>query len=202
MATLLQIDSSALNQQSHSRALADYFSEQWKLQNPDGEIKHINLSEKPPVHIDGEMIGAMYTKPEQRDEQQKQRLMLSEEYLQQLKEADAIAISSPMYNFGVPSVLKAYLDHVTRVGETFVYGENGPEGLLKDKKAYLFISSGGNYTQPPLDKMNFVTPYLTTVLGFNGITDVSVIEAPNMGSGEEAVAKSMQHAKEQIDHLL
>ncbi|MBF6057060.1 FMN-dependent NADH-azoreductase [Thiomicrorhabdus heinhorstiae] len=201
MATLLQIDSSAAGAQSHSKALAEYFAEKWKNNRSGTKTLEVNLAADQPPHIDGNMIGAMYTKPDQRDEQQTQTLALSEQYLEQLRETDSIVISSPMYNFGIPSVLKAYLDHVTRVGETFVYGENGPEGLLKNKKAYLFISSGGNYTQPPLDQMNFVTPYLKTVLGFIGITDITVFETPNMGMGDEAVAKSIENTKAKIDEI-
>ncbi|WP_319381856.1 NAD(P)H-dependent oxidoreductase [Thiomicrorhabdus sp.] len=202
MATLLQIDSSASGVHSHSKALAEYFSEKWKNQTAEAETIEINLADNPPPHINSDIIGAMYTKPADRNEQQTQHLAQSEEYLQQLKDADVLVISSPMYNFGIPSVLKAYLDHVIRVGETFVYGENGPEGLLKGKKAYLFIASGGNYTQPPLDQMNFVTPYLKTALAFMGITDVTVFEAANMGMGEDAVTESMNAVKQQIDQTL
>lgn len=202
MTTLLRVDSSALSQGSHSKELADYFLSKWQSQHHDADIQTVDLAATPPPHMDQAMIGAMYTMPNERDDAQKSALALSEQYVAQIRAADTLVLTSPMYNFAIPSTLKAYLDHILRVGETFQYGENGPEGLLKGKKAYVFLASGGDYTQPPMDALNFVKPYLKTALNFIGIEDITFIEAPGMGMGDDAVTQSIEAAKARIDSLL
>lgn len=202
MTTLLRIDSSALSQGSHSKALADYFMSKWQAQNRNAKVQTLDLADSPPPHMDQSMIDAMYTFAEQRTEAQNTALILSNRYVAQVREADILLLTTPMYNFGIPSTLKAYLDHILRVGETFQYGEKSPEGLLKGKKVYVFIASGGDYTQPPMDALNFVKPYLQTALNFIGIEDITFIEAPRMAMGEDAVTASEAAAKAQIDTLL
>lgn len=202
MATVLRIDSSALSSGSHSKALVDFFQKQWLEKHPTDTFQMLDLSQTPPPHLSEATIGAMFTPAEERSAEQTQQLALSTDYIEQLKNADVVLISAPMYNFGIPSTLKAYLDHTLRVGETFVYTGNGPKGLLEGKKAIVVTASGGNYTLPPLDAMNFVTPYLKTALGFIGIGDVTLVEAPGMAGDEAAINASIEQAKQTLQKCL
>ncbi len=202
MSKLIRIDASAASSSSNSKALADVFQSLWQQKNPDGTHIQHDLIESNLPHIDEAFIDAMYTPKEQRTLQQQQTLELSDHYVNELKSATTLLISTPMYNFTIPSQLKAYIDHITRAGETFRYGENGPEGLLQIEQVVVIVASGGDYTQPPLDAMDFVGPYLKTILGFNGLDQVTVINAPGMSRAEEAKQASLQQAKQQIAALL
>ncbi|MDE1178551.1 MAG: NAD(P)H-dependent oxidoreductase [Edaphobacter sp.] len=176
MPTLLHIDSSPLDS-SISRELTATFVEAWKAANPSGTVVRRNLSEKPAPPIDQAWIYAAYTPEEQQTSEQKQLLALSEELIDEIKAADEIVIGVAMHNFGVPAVLKLWIDQIARRGKTFVYDANGAKGLLTVKKATVLISTGGNYSQAPMAAMNFVEPYLVSVLGFLGITDVRALTA-------------------------
>jgi len=202
MSNLVRIDASALSQGSHSKALADLFEQTWRAKHPQGQVQHHDLSRLNLPHIDEAFIQAMYTAEQDRDIQQHQLLEQSTHFVNELKSADCLLISTPMYNFGIPSHLKTYIDMVTRVGETFRYGENGPEGLLKITQTVVIVASGGDYTQPPMDAMNFVTPYLKTVLGFNGIDSPVFIEAAGMAMGGEKQQQSLEQAKQTIQSML
>jgi len=201
MSQLIRIDASSTPQSSHSTALADYFQTHWQDQSRNPDLIQHSLIELNLPHIDEAFIEAMYTPAEQRSDEQKQILKQSDQLVTELKQASTLLISTPMYNFTIPSQLKAYLDHITRVGETFRYGDNGPEGLLNIKQVVVIVASGGNYTQPPLDAMNFVTPYLKTILGFNGLNQITVIEAPSMAGSEERRLASLESAQQQIKAL-
>lgn len=198
MSKLIRIDASALTQGSQSKSLADRYQQQWLEKHPNGEIQQLNLSEQALPHIDEAFIHAAYTPEAQRTPQQKQTLALSDRLVGDLKTASTLLISTPMYNFSIPSKLKSYIDLITRVGETFEYTESGPKGLLNVPKTVVIVSSGGDYTQPPLNAMNYVTPYLKTVLGFNGLHEVDIIEAPGMNMGDEKRSQSLQQAEQQI----
>lgn len=202
MPNLVRIDASALSQGSHSKALADLFERQWRIKHPQGQVQHHDLSQLNLPHIDEAFIEAMYTAEKDRNIQQHQLLEQSNHFVNELKAADTLLISTPMYNFSIPSHLKTYIDMVTRVGETFRYGEKGPEGLLKIAQTVVMVASGGDYTQPPMDSMNFVTPYLKTVLGFNGIDSPVFIEAAGMAMGEEKQQLSLKQAQQKIKSLL
>ncbi|MBN2866084.1 MAG: NAD(P)H-dependent oxidoreductase [Thiotrichales bacterium] len=201
MTNLVRVDASALPAaMSHSKQLADVFQTAWQAKNQGKVVVH-TLADAPFKHLDGMLIGAMYTPADQRTAQQKIALETSDQLIAELKAASHLLITTPMYNFGIPSTLKSYLDQIARVGETFVYTEDGPKGLLSGCSATIIMSSGGDYTQPPLSAMDFVTPYLKTLLGFIGITEVAVVVAPGLGKGEEAVAAAMQQAKVSINKL-
>lgn len=177
MPTLLQIDSSPL-ESSISRELTATYVAAWKAANPSGSVTSRNLSEAPATPIDQAWVGAAYTPDENQTAEQKEILALSNELIAELQAADEIVIGAAMHNFGVPSVLKLWIDQIARRGKTFAYGANGPEGLLKGKKATILISTGGVYDAgSPAAAMNFVEPYLRAVFGFLGITDVKVVTA-------------------------
>lgn len=177
MPTLLQINSSPLDS-SISRELTAAYVDAWKATNPGGSVTSRNLSDAPPQPIDQAWVGAAYTPDENQTPEQKAILALSNQLIAELHAADEIVIGAAMHNFGIPAVLKLWIDQVARRGKTFSYGANGPEGLLKGKKATILISSGGVYDAgSPAAAMNFVEPYLRAVFGFLGIADVKVVTA-------------------------
>jgi FMN-dependent NADH-azoreductase len=177
MSTLLQITSSPL-QTSISSELTSEFAKAWRAKNPDGKVVLRNLADAPPKPIDQTWIGAAFTPEGGRTDEQKAVLAASDALIAELGQADEIVIGVAMHNFSVPSVLKLWIDQVARSGKTFKYGENGPEGLLKGRKATVLVASGGVYeVGTPAGALNFVEPYLRAVLGFLGITDVKFVTA-------------------------
>jgi FMN-dependent NADH-azoreductase len=177
MPTLLQLTSSPL-QTSISSELTAEFVKTWQSTNPEGKVIRRDLADAAPKPIDQAWIGAAYTPADARTDEQKSVLTPSDSLIAELEQADEIVIGVAMHNFGVPSVLKLWIDQIARVGKTFSYSSNGPEGLLKGKKATVLSASGGVYEAgTPAGSMNFVEPYLRAVLGFLGITDVNFVTA-------------------------
>ncbi|QNI36981.1 FMN-dependent NADH-azoreductase [Edaphobacter albus] len=177
MPTLLHIDSSPL-ESSISRELTREFVATWKQKNPDGRVIRRDLSLSPSKPIDQTWVGANFTPDDVRTPEQKALLAESDSLIAELEQADEILIGVAMHNFGIPSVLKLWIDQIARGGKTFAYTANGPEGLLKGKKATVLIASGGVYDAgTPAAALNFVEPYLQAVLRFIGITDVRFITA-------------------------
>src|SRR5579859_7245911 len=172
MSTLLHIDASPL-ETSISREMGREYVATWKAAHPNGRVVYRDLAAHTPAAIDQAWIGASYTAPDARNAEQKAHLAESERLIDELFAADEIVIGIPMHNFGIPSALKLWIDQVVRRGRTFSYGANGPEGLVKGKLATLLIATGGDYAQgSPAASFNFVEPYMRTVLGFLGISDV------------------------------
>ena len=170
MTHILRIDSSARTEGSISRGLAD------KLigNHPNAQITTRDLAQGIP-HLDADWTRATFTPPEARSDIDNAALALSDEIVAEVQAADLIVISAATYNFSIPSTLKAWIDHLTRAGVTFRYGEDGnPEGQLTGKRVIILVASGGTQVGSPFD---FATPYLKFVLGFLGITDVDVISA-------------------------
>jgi len=202
MTTLLRIDSSATQPNSHSKALADYYIEHLRASTPRLHVIEDNIGLHPTPHLSQPTIGAMYTPADSRTAEQTQALQQSDQYIQNLKAADTIMISAPMYNFSIPSTLKAYFDHIARVGETFQYGETGPQGLLSGKQAIVIIATGGDYTREPYSAINFVAPVIKQVLSFIGIDDVRIIQAPNMAKTGAPQQDALAAAKAELNALL
>ena len=178
MPTLLHIDSSPLYGRSVSRQLTDAFVTQWKTSHPDSTVidRDLNLTPIPPINAD--WVGAVYTPEEARTQQQKESLSLSDALLTELEQADEYVFGVPMHNFGVPSVLKLWIDQITRVGRTFSYADGTPKGLIIGKKATFIIATGGIYdAQTQMASFNFVEPYLRSLFGFLGLTDATFLTA-------------------------
>ena len=182
MSTLLHIDSSPLYGRSVSRELTAAFVTQWKASHPDGRVIDRDLNATPMPPINAEWVGAVYTPEEARTPQQKELLSLSDSLLAELEQADEYVLGVPMHNFGVPSVLKLWIDQIARVGRTFSYADGKPKGLLVGKKATFIIATGGNYdAQTQMASFNFVEPYLRSVFGFLGVTDATFLTAGGTG---------------------
>jgi FMN-dependent NADH-azoreductase len=173
MATLLHIDSSPMGAASVSRHLSETFTENWKKAHPGGKVVTRDLTKSGLISINAEWVAAAYTPPESRTAEQKAALAKSDELLAEIEAADELAIGVSMHNFNIPSVLKLWLDQVVRVGKTFAYVDGKPKGLLAGKKATFLVATGGAYGPGTgLESLNFIEPYLKTLFGFVGITDV------------------------------
>jgi len=178
MSTLLHIDSSPLYGRSVSRELTAAFVARWEASHQDGTVIYRDLYATSIPPVNAEWVGAAYTPQAARTPQQKEVLSLSDSLLAELEQADEYVIGVPMHNFGVPSVLKLWIDQIARVGRTFAYGEKGPKGLITGKKATFIIATGGIYDpQTQMASFNFVEPYLRSVFGFLGVTDATFLTA-------------------------
>ena len=160
-----------------------------------------DLAREPLPHLDGDFLGGMGRAPEDRDGPQAAALARSDALIDELLAADVVVIAAPMYNFGIPSALKAWIDHVARAGRTFRYTAEGPEGLLKGKRAILVLSRGGVYTKGPMLRFEFQESYLRGVLGFLGITDVRVIRIEGMALGADVAAAAVARALAEADGI-
>lgn len=178
---ILRIDASARKTGSVTRSLADEALDQLASLNAVNIVKRDVAAGLP--FVDEEWVTANFTASEARTEAHKAKLAVSDALVEELKGADTLVISSPIYNFGIPASLKAWVDMICRVGMTFQYTENGPVGLLEGKRAIILMASGGTQVGSPID---FATPYLTQTLAFIGITEVTIIAADALGRDAEA----------------
>jgi len=178
MPTLLKIDSSPMGERSVSRKLTAEFAKTWVETHPGGAVISRDLTTLNIPVVNGDWVAAAYTPEDARTAEQKKALAVSDLLIAELQKADEYVIGVPMHNFSIPSTLKLWIDQVVRIGKTTAYSATGLEGLLKGKKVTLLIASGGVYEQGSgREAFNFVTPYLRTVFGFLGITDVHFIAA-------------------------
>ena len=197
--TLLQLNTSLFSADWQSSRLADSFVAKWRAANPGAEIIVRDLARDPVPHLDAQRFGAFIAKPESRTPAQQAAVDYSDELIGELKRADVIVVGLPMYNFGVPSTLKAYFDHVARAGATFRYTDKGPLGLLTGKKAYIFATRGGKYAGTPLD---FETSFVRQFLQFVGIDDVEFVYAEGLAIGDASRQVALTAAEGAIDRLV
>jgi len=188
MRTILHLNSSIFGEDGQSSRLADEFVAQF----PRARVIRRDLAANPLPHLDAERFGAFLAKPEARTPAQRQVLAESDALIAELKAADTLVLGLPMYNFGVPSQLKAYFDHVARAGETFKYTDKGAVGLLTGKRAYVFAARGGLYQGTPRDTQ---TAYVRDFLAFLGITDVQFVYAEGLAISESSKTESVAKAR-------
>ncbi|HJU70212.1 MAG TPA: NAD(P)H-dependent oxidoreductase [Paucimonas sp.] len=198
MSTLLQINASLFSNNGQSSRLSEQFVGVWRGANPQGNVLVRDLAATPVPHLDAQRFGAFLAKPEERSAQQQAVVDFSDQLIEELRQADVIALGLPMYNFGVPSTLKAYFDHVARADVTFKYTETGPVGLLNGKKAYVFAARGGVYAGTALDTQ---TGYVRDFLRFIGISDVEFVYAEGLNMGEEKKRSALEAASASIGQL-
>jgi FMN-dependent NADH-azoreductase len=196
--TLLQINASIFSKHGQSTRLADEFVAAWSASNPGAKILLRDLAEDTVPHLDAERFGAFLAKPGERTPGQQAVVNYSDALIDELKQADILVLGLPMYNFGVPSTLKAYIDHIARAGATFKYTDKGPVGLLTGKKAYVFATRGGLYAGTPLDTQ---TTYVRDMLRFLGIDDVEFVYAEGLAIGTERKAAALSEAQRVIERL-
>ena len=198
MSTLLQIKSSLFGDNGNSSQLAEQFVQSWLRNNPDGKRLVRDLAREPLPHLDAERVGALFSQPDTRTPEQQAILDQSDALIEELRQADAVVLAVPMYNFGVPSVLKSYFDHIARAGVTFRYTEQGPVGLLEDRPVYILAARGGNYEGTPMDSQ---VPFLTTFLNFIGLRDLHVVYAEGLNISDDSKRQSLARAAEHIERL-
>ncbi|MFD1556998.1 FMN-dependent NADH-azoreductase [Paraburkholderia silviterrae] len=193
--TILQINSAARSQGAQSTLLVNELTDKLRNSKPGAKVLKRNLQADPLPHLDDAVLGAFFTPAEQRTPEQQAIAARSEALIAELQVADIIVIGAPMYNFGISSQLKTYFDWIARAGITFQYTANGPEGLVKGKKVFVVSARGGVYQGTPNDSQ---TPYLTSFLGFLGMTDVNFIYAEGLNMGPEAASAALASARETI----
>jgi FMN-dependent NADH-azoreductase len=196
---ILQINSSARAENSQSTRLAATIVERLLAANPDATVRVRDLGRTPHPALDESALGALFTPADKRSAEQAARVALDDALIDELKSADVIVLGVPMYNFGVPTQLKNWIDAIARAGVTFKYTDKGPIGLVQGKKVYVALTRGGLYRNTPADTQ---MPYLKTFLGFIGMTDVEFIYAEGLAMGPEAEQKALASAQAQIDEVL
>jgi FMN-dependent NADH-azoreductase len=198
MRNLLQINTSLFSAEGQSSRLAATFVEAWRARHPEDRVVLRDLAAEPVPHLDAERFRAFGTPPAERSEAQRAAVAQSDALIAELEAAGVIVLGLPMYNFGVPSTLKAYFDHVARAGVTFRYTADGPQGLLGGKKAYVLAARGGRYAGTPMDTQS---DFVRQFLGFLGIRDVEFIYAEGLAMGEAHRDGALSHAGECIQQL-
>ena len=187
MSHILRIDASARNSGSTTRQLTDQLVARLVEQGYGAAVTQRDLALTPPALLTENWVGANFTDDAERNDDQRAALALSDELIAELEAADTIVIGVPVYNFGIPAALKAWVDLIARARRTFRYTETGPEGLHKGKKAYLVVASGG---VPVGSDYDFASRYMLQLLGFVGITDVQIIAADQQMVDGEAIARA------------
>lgn len=190
---LLRIDASSRSQGSVSRRLADAIEAHWLAAHPQGRVQRRDLAAQPVPHIENDTIAGYYTPPADLTPALRAATALSDELIQELKSAHTVLIASPIYNFSMPSALKAWIDQIVRIGHTFAYEDGQFRGLVQGPRAVLALAYGAGGYQGPLAAMDHLRPYLSQLLPFIGIADVRVIaaEATTAPQAEDEVARAL-----------
>ncbi|HEV2551910.1 MAG TPA: FMN-dependent NADH-azoreductase [Stellaceae bacterium] len=196
MYKILLVTSSLFGDQSKSTQFAGELVETWQRTHPGTAVVERALTPDSIPHLSLGALGALMTPAEQRTAEQRASVEFADRLIAELEAADTIVLAVPMYNFSIPSTLKAWIDHVARAGRTFRYTAAGPEGLLKGKKVFVVTARGGVYSgDSPAKVFDFQEPYLRAVLGFLGLTDVTFIHAEGFKvspEAEQGVARARQ----------
>jgi len=193
MTTLLQLNTSVFSENGQSSQLAKEFVENWQRQHPNASIIVRDLAANPVPHLNGERFKAFLTRAEQRTSTQQEITAYSDGLIDELKQADVITIGLPLYNYGIPSSLQAYFDHVARAGVTFKYTANGPVGFLQGKRAVIFATRGGKYIGSNNES---VTTQVRNFLKLLGITDVEFVYAEGLSLDATTREQELIHARE------
>ena len=196
---ILQINSSARSTGSASTRLADALVARVLAANPDAAVVRRDLAAEPHPVLDEPTLQALFTPAGQRTAEQAARIALDDALIAQVQAADVIVVGAPMYNFGITVQLKSWFDAIARANVTFKYTEKGPVGLLSGKKVLVGLSRGGLHRGNATDSQ---VPYLNTMFGFLGLTDVQYVYAEGMGMGPEAVARAQAQADAEINAIL
>jgi len=198
MKNVLQLKTSLFSDAGTSSRLADEFVEAWRKAHPEATVTVRDLAREPVPHLDAERFQAFIARPEERTERQRALAECSDLLIEELRRADVIVIGLPMYNFGIPSTLKAYFDYIARAGITFKYTEQGAVGLLSGKKAYIFATGGGHHAGTEHDGR---TTQVRAFLGLLGI-ETEFIYAEGLDLGPESRANSLAAARSAIARLV
>lgn len=199
MKTLLQLNTSLFSDGGQSSRLAARFVADWRAGNRGGTVIARDLARDPVPHLTAERFQSFLAPAGDRTPAQQAVVGYSDALIDELRRADVIVIGLPMYNFGVPSTLKAYFDHIARAGVTFRYTEKGPQGLLTGKKVYVFATRGGSYAGTPGDTE---TAFVRQFLGFLGMDDVEFVYAEGLAISEASKAAALSRAERTLERLV
>jgi FMN-dependent NADH-azoreductase len=199
MNTVLLLKTSLFSENGNSSRLAQCFVDELRARDPALEVVVRDLAAEPVPHLDAERFGAFLAKPEERTSAQAGIVAYSDALIDEIRRADVVVLGLPLYNFGLPSQLKAYFDHVARAGVTFRYTANGPEGLMTGKRAYVFATRGGRYAGTAKDTQ---TGYVRDFLGFIGITDVEFVYAEGLAISDASRQSALAQARNAAEALL
>lgn len=195
MKKILNIVSSPRGGASYSIQLAEAIIGKLQAAYPGSTVKTVDLAKQQWPHLEEVHIGSFYTPAEKHTDEHRAAIRHSEEAIRDIQESDILVIGAPMYNFSIPSTLKAWIDHIVRKGVTFNYSEKGPEGLLKGKKVYVVLASGGVFSDGPYKQADFVEPYLKFILSFIGLSDINFVRVEGLsipGVKDKALEKSVE----------
>ena len=196
---ILQVNSSARTEGSHSTKLANALVERIRADNSGATLTVRDLSRTPHLPLDESTLQALFTPVDQRTPEHAARVALDDALIAEIQAADVVVLGVPMYNFGVSAQLKNWIDAISRAQVTFRYTANGPEGLLKGKKVYVALTRGGLYRNTPSDTQ---VPYLQTIFAFLGMTDVQFVYAEGLAMGPAAEQNALASAHSQIEELV
>lgn len=200
---LLHIDSSVLGDNSVSRQLTAQTVAQWKARHPDAEVSYLDVAAQAPSHLNADSLGFRLPAGSALTEVQQRENAISEALVTQFLAADVIVVGAPLYNFSIPSQLKAWIDRICQVGRTFKYTDKGPQGLAGGKTVIVVSTRGGKYsTSDAGNAMEHQESYLKTVFGFLGITDVRIVRAEGLSMGPEAKAEALGSAEKDLTAAL
>ncbi|MBW4048478.1 MAG: FMN-dependent NADH-azoreductase [Proteobacteria bacterium] len=189
---ILQVNASARREASNSTRVASTIVAHLQARDPIARVTIRDLATRPHPLLDERALSALFTPANLRSPEQAERVALDDALIAEIQQHDTIVLGVPMYNFGVPVQLKNWIDAIARAGVTFRYSEQGPEGLLTGKTVYVALARGGRYRNTPNDSQ---VPYLKTVLGFLGMTDVRFIFAEGLAMGPEALEQGLAEAE-------
>ena len=199
---LLQVDSSVLGDLSVSRTLTDAITRNWLASHPGTEVERLDLAVDAPSHLNADALAIRFgTADASLTPSQRRENALTERLLAQFLAADVIVVGAPMYNFSIPSQLKAWIDRIAQAGRTFRYTDKGPVGLATGKTLFIASSRGGVYSEGVRAAMEHQESYLRTLFGFLGITDIRIVRAEGLAMGDEARRKALDAAHEVIERV-
>ncbi|MBN4006903.1 FMN-dependent NADH-azoreductase [Nostoc sp. LPT] len=202
MVNILHIDSSPRGERSHSRELSKEFVSAWKAAHPEDAIAYRDLGHYPVPHVDEAWIAASFSPPETHTPELAEAIRISDELVDEFLAADRYVFGVPMYNFNIPSTLKAYIDQIVRPNRTFVLDAQGYRGLVEGKKAVIITTRGGDFSATsPFIAYDFQEPYLRAIFGFIGITDIQFINANSLNEGD-ARTQSLSEARAAIQDAI
>jgi FMN-dependent NADH-azoreductase len=199
---ILFVLSSPRGWKSYSHQFASHIVDDLKARHPSAKVVVRDVAREPLPHVDEAFVTGRVLPSEKRSPAEAKALALSDALVDELAAADVVVLAVPMYNFGLPSSLKAWIDHIMRPGRAFSYSEKGPEGLFKGKKAVVVVARGGVYSEGAAQQLDFQESYLRAVLGLIGITNVHVVRVEGVAMGEEALKNAMASAKAQSEEVV
>jgi FMN-dependent NADH-azoreductase len=199
--SILLVTSSPRGAASHSTRIATELAEKLHAADPSARLVVRDLVTNPLPHIEPDYATGIYTPAEARTARQAEVVGVSDAVLDELFAADTVILATGFINFNISSTLKSWVDHIARSGRSFSYGENGPKGLVTGKKVYIVLASGGIYSEGAAVQMDHAVPYLKSVLGFMGMTDVEVIRIEGVGMGADATEAALAKASRRVDEI-